>query len=105
MAKTPTFPRIIEDALCIKMAKLKEWGYLKPYSKTIGEYIWSSNGNEIGQIGFYLSLNDHPFIQLEYNYRGNPVNTVIKLAVHKSNLGRGLIYYFICPKTGNHCRK
>ena len=44
------------------------------------------------------------YITLSYFYNKKPIEYNIKLAEVKSNLGKGVILYFICPETARRCK-
>ncbi len=43
-------------------------------------------------------------VKLRYNYKQNPLEYSVQIAEVKSNLGKGVNLYFICPVTGNKCK-
>src|SRR5690606_7548140 len=107
MPKFPTFPTLYDDALQISVTKLKEWGYLDPSKIKSGTLTWSRNGNKTGSISIRVNTLDeqHPFVELDYKYREEPRNYKVRLVSMPSNLGKGLIWYFLCPQTNKRCRK
>ncbi len=106
MPKPYTFPTLYDEALQINISKLKEWGYLKPEQIKSGTLTWSRNGNETGKISIRVNtLSNQPYIELDYNFRNEPRYYKVKLVSVSSNLGNGLIWYFLCPKTNKRCRK
>jgi len=106
MPKPATFPDLFNDALQIHISKLKEWGYLKNGIKGSDTIKWSRNGNERGSISFSVNTNcTPPYIELDYKYRNEPCNYRIYFFTKPSNLGKGEVWFFICPKTGKLCRK
>lgn len=79
--------------------------YLNPEQIKSGTLTWSRNGNPTGSIS--IQVNTHskqPYIELDYKYRDEPRNYKVYLTSTLSNLNRGEIWYFICPKTGRRCR-
>jgi len=42
---------------------------------------------------------------LKSEYRNKPIADRIEIKPIRSNLGKGWVYYFICPVTGYNCRK
>jgi len=106
MPKPHTFPTLYNEALQISISKLKEWDYLNPEQLKGGTLTWSRNGNKIGSIS--IKVNTHSeqlYIELDYKYRDEPRNYKVRLASMLSNLGKGLIWYFLCPQTNKRCRK
>jgi hypothetical protein len=106
MPKPHTFPTLYNEALQIDISKLKGWGYLDPKQVKNGTITWSRNGDPIGEISIKgNSQNEQPFITLDYKYKGEPRNYKVYLTSTRSNLNKGLIWYFLCPKTKKRCRK
>ncbi|MBN1117962.1 MAG: hypothetical protein JXA77_12190 [Bacteroidales bacterium] len=106
MPKPHTFPTLYDEVLKISITKLKEWEYLNPEQIKNGTITWSRNGNTTGSISIRVNtLNEQPFIELDYKYRDEPRNYKIQLVSVPSNLGKGLIWYFLCPQTNKRCRK
>lgn len=106
MPKFPTFPTLFEDVLQISVTKLKKWGYLeKPQIKS-GVITWSRNSEDFASISVVVNtLNEKPYIQLDYKFNDDPRNYKIQLVSIPSNLGKGKIWYFVCPQTNKRCRK
>jgi hypothetical protein len=106
MSKTHTYPTLFDKTLQIHLSKLKEWGYLNPAQIKSGIITWSSNGNQTGSISILVNtLNEEPFIELDYKYRDQPRKYRVRLVSIPSNLGKGRISYFLCPQTNKRCRK
>ena len=106
MAKVPTFPTLYNEALQISISKLKEWEYLNPEQIKSGTLTWSRNGNKTGSISIRVNTHsEQPYIELDYKYRDEPRNYKVRLVSMPSNLGKGLIWYFLCPQTNKRCRK
>lgn len=106
MPKPYTFPTLYNEALQISISKLKEWEYLNPEQIKSGNVTWSRNGNQTGSIS--IKVNTHkvqPYIELDYKYRNELRNYKVKLVSKPSNLGKGVIWYFLCPETKKCCRK
>jgi hypothetical protein len=106
MPKPHTFPSLYNEALQIHISKLKGWGYFEPKQIKSGTLNWSRNGEPTGSISIKANMcNEQPFIELDYNYRGEPRNYKVFLTTSASNLNRGEIWFFICPHTKKRCRK
>jgi hypothetical protein len=106
MPKPYTFPTLYDEALQIHISKLKGWGYLEPNQVKSGTINWSRNGNPAGSISIRVNTHsEQPYIELDYKYRDEPRNYKVRLISMPSNLGKGLIWYFICPHTKKRCRK
>lgn len=106
MPKPHTFPTLYNEALQISISKLKGWGYLDPEQFKSGTLNWSRNGNPTGSISIQVNTHsEQPYIELDYKYRDEPRNYKVRLVSIPSNLGKGLIWYFLCPQTKKRCRK
>ena len=106
MPKPHTFPTLYNEALQISISKLKEWEYLNPEQIKSGTITWSRNGSQTGSISIKVNTHsEQPYIELDYKYRDEPRNYKVRLVSLPSNLGKGLIWYFLCPHTNKRCRK
>lgn len=106
MPKPHTFPTLYNEALQIHISKLKEWAYLKPEQFKSGTLTWSRNGNKTGSISISVNTySEQPYIELDYKYRDEPRKYKVSLVTTPSNLGKGRIWYFLCPQTNKRCRK
>ena len=106
MPKPHTFPTLYNEALQISISKLKEWEYLNPEQIKSGTITWSRNGSQTGRISIKVNTHsEQPYIELDYKYRDEPRNYKVRLVSIPSNLGKGLIWYFLCPHTKKRCRK
>jgi hypothetical protein len=105
MPKFPTFPTLYNECKTISISKLKEWGYLKPETWKSGEINWSRNGEKTASIWVTVNIQDSDsYIILDYKSNGTPISYMVKLTSVPSNIGKGAVWYFICPKTGKRCR-
>jgi len=99
-------PSLYDQALQINISKLKEWGYLNPNQSKKGSMIWSRNGNKIASISIRVSiLEGDDYLQLKYNYNGQPKESKVRLVRKPNNLGVGEMWFFRCPSTKKLCRK
>ncbi len=106
MPKFSTIPTLYNDVLQINISKLKEWGYLEPGVNSGGNLVWSMNGQETGKISFRIYCDPDPlYIELEYRYKDEPRKYKVHFTSLESNLGKGEVWYFICPHTLKICRK
>jgi len=106
MPKPHTFPILYDDLKTISIQFLTKHGYLKPNQWQNGTLNWSRNGNPTGSISIKVcTMPEYPFIELEYKYNENPMNYKIQLVCAPSNLGKGVVWFFVCPLTGKRCRK
>jgi hypothetical protein len=104
VAKFPTFPTLYDEVLQLNISKLRDWGYLTDSKK--GAIKWSYNGEDNNSMSIETNANiAHPYIELNYKFNSEPIKYKVKLVTVSSNLGKGLIWYFLCPYTNKRCRK
>lgn len=105
MAKFSSFPTLLDQAKTLSITKLKEWGYLQPGQRKKGTITWSVNGNKTGiiDIAVFTDLTK-PCVYLEYRYNGKPMEYFVELVSIPSNIGKGRVWYFLCPHTKKRCR-
>lgn len=110
MAKHSTYPTLYEDCSYISISYLQKHRLLIPGKDTSGEILWERDGEVIGRVSIKIVMNvalPHlfdPFMQLSYSVKGIPVNYSIQLTSKPSNIGKGVVWYFICHFTGKKCR-
>ena len=105
MAHPYTFPTLFDEVSTLSIKKLKEWGYLTPNKFKSGVITWSRDGNKTASISIKIDTRQEPaYIELDYSANGTPINYKIELTTIPSNLGKGLIWAFICPQTGKRTR-
>jgi hypothetical protein len=96
----------IPEALQISISKLQKCGYLEPGQIKSGTLTWTRNGHQTGSISIQVNtISEQPHIELDYKYRDEPRNYIVSLVSVPSNLGKGKIWYFLCPHTRKRCRK
>ncbi len=80
-----------EVAVLLKKEWLKQW---RPNDKSANKYKYTSPAAQ----------DLRPVVNLEMALI-EPIKYRVQLLAIPSNLGKGLIWYFICPHTGKRCRK
>lgn len=106
MPKPHTYPTLFDDLKTISISFLTMHGYLKPNQWRSGTVTWSRNGNKTGSIsiGVYTQT-ENSYLELDYKCSETPINYRVQLVSDPSNLGKGVVWYFVCPRTGKRCRK
>ncbi len=97
-----------DEVLRITISSLFKDGYLRAGCTTSGVYEWNRNGTPAGQITIEANL-DKVCIRLIYTITDRDgIKTdrdyLVFLVTQPSNLGKGVVYYFICPMSGRRCR-
>lgn len=105
MPKPMTLPDLFDDVRSISITKLKGWGYLKPNYQTSFSITWTREGQVTGSIGVRTHMSSrNPFVEFAYSLNGEPLHYKVYLDAVPSNLGKGSVWYFICPQTMKRCR-
>lgn len=105
MPKPYTFPKLYDETFKISLSKLKEWGYLEQGQTKSGRITWSRNGEPTGSISIFSNtISPLPFIELNYKYGDEDRRYKVYLTSIPSNIGKGAIWYFVCPQTKQLCR-
>lgn len=106
MPKPYTAPLLINQEKTLKAGYLSKYGYFKPNTKTTGLTGWTSNRTKDLDIIITVVMeqsNEHVILSyIDFNYES--IKQIIYLKSKPSNLGKGLIWFFICPFTGVTCR-
>lgn len=107
MGRSANYPTTIEDLRCFDINFLSRYDYLKPQTYKGGQVIWTSAHGTKNTIGIEVKINlTDGIIRLDYTHnQTNEINYTIQIISRSSNLGTGLIWFFVCPFTGKICRK
>lgn len=106
MPRHSTLPTLYDECKTISISSLKRIGYLKPGEWSTGTLTWSRNGTITSSIGFAANMfADRPYCELNYTSNGTSIKYEVSLVSVPSNIGKGVIWYFLCPATGLRCRK
>ncbi|MEI6865770.1 hypothetical protein [Flavicella sp.] len=105
MPKQYSFPTLYDDVLKLKITKLKEWRYLDKGNIQNGDVHWTSRGGSKSTISIKVNtVSSEPYVHLNYKANGEPKNYKVLLVSVPSNLGKGVVWYFLCPQTMKRCR-
>ena len=106
MPKPHTFPTLYDDLKTVDISFLIKHGYLKPNQWRSGVITWSSNGNKTASISIRVNTEpENSYLELDYKCNEAPIKYRVQLFSALSNLGKGVVWYFVCPRTGKRCRK
>src|SRR5687768_1248105 len=104
--KFPTLPTLYDECKTVSISFLNKHGYLKPNQNQSGTITWSRNGNKTGSISIRVTTQPlSPYLELDYKVNETPVNYQVQLVAAPSNLGKGFVWFFRCPRTEKRCRK
>lgn len=105
MPRFPSFAPTFDSALQINIDELKKWGYVGTTSPMQGTLSWSNRGIIQSRISIASStFENRSFIRLKYSHNGKSVNYDVDMVSVPSNLGKGDVWYFVCPVTDKRCR-
>lgn len=104
------FPTLFEDCKALSISDLKRWGYLKPEQYLSGVVSWYKGEGENKRVNASISISvntysENPFLELNYKHNETPIHYQVELTAIPSNIGKGVVWFFICPRTGTRCRK
>lgn len=108
MPKPYSFPTLFDEIKSFSITDLKRLGYIHYPLVVTGIIQWKNNFDEVtGAINIYVHLMENEqFINLSYTAIGETeYNYKVLLEALPSNLGKGDVWYFICPFTLQRCRK
>jgi len=108
MGRYGNFPTTVEDCLTFRLKSLTENNntYLTSYGTRKGVTSWSTNGVVNSTINIEVTYTEYEaYIIFDYRCNGEPKRYKVNLVSRVSNLGKGVIWFFVCPSTGKLCRK
>lgn len=103
MPRLPLFPVLFEEVPHLTISTLSQKGFLNKSMK--GTITWYCDKTVTAEINVLSEISQSPFITLSYKYWGEERKYRVELENRKSNLGKGIHWYFICPATNRRCRK
>ncbi|HEX8676477.1 MAG TPA: hypothetical protein VF700_04610 [Segetibacter sp.] len=106
MAKPSTFPTLYNECKTISVTFFKKHGYLNADQCKSGTMTWRQNGSKTGSMSFVVNTGvDCGYLELNYKCNGQTIKYPIPLITIPANIGKGLIWFFRCPKTSKLCQK
>ena len=75
----------------------KRWGL---DNAVLASMLWHRGKDKVGEIGLYILPGLG--VKLSYNFKGEPVETLIRFAYSAQNLG-GRRTWWVCPSCGRRC--
>jgi hypothetical protein len=106
MPKPHTFPTLFDEVKTVEISFLKKHGYFEPDQIRSGTINWSRCGEKTGSISISVNTKSiQPYIEFDYKCNGEPIKYNVLLIATPSNLGKGKVYFFLCPHTHKLCRK
>lgn len=96
---------ILPDYLELNIADLRRAGMFRGRYCPPHRVRWQKDGRTIGEIAAKVCFGPVWFVQLVYTYQGRTKSVFVAVRVRPSNLGRGSLLAFACPRTGRTVRK
>lgn len=93
--------QVFDEVRQIDIAWLRDKGLLKPDRSIRGGYLSWEGGSRV-DVDVDTILG---FVKIFDGWGVNQTHSTIQLEKRRSNLGRGDVWYFICPVSGRLCRK
>ena len=99
--------KTIDRYISLSVTDCKRLGYLRPASVCVVVVRWTQGGDEVAAVHLRTdTVAAEPSAVLRYTYRGTTVEVPVALRFKASNLKPNTgYYYFVCPDTGQPCRK
>jgi hypothetical protein len=107
MGRWGSYPTILDELKEFDISFLSKHHYLIPNNSKIGGITWTyANGNK-NNIEIKTDINKTDgVIVLRYTFNDTEkIDYQIRLITRPSNLGTGLIWFFLCPFTDKVCRR
>jgi len=95
---------VLDKAFTLTTGKLNSWGYMKKPKS--GIITWQKGEQDLKSIHIHVDTRSgNPYMELFYKHDGDVIQYKIELVSMPSNLGNGILWYFICPVSGKRARK
>ena len=106
MPKQATIPTLYDEVKRIRLSDITKNGELKNKTVVRGTITWTNDFTQKkNSISYTLNTyNEEPVLTLDYVCNGDPVNYQVYFTSVPSNLGKGSVWYFVCPHTQKRCR-
>lgn len=106
MPNNSSYPFILEHGTSISISDLRKWRYLRIGHSRTGMIEWSKGGSSYSQVSIESDIRseDCAYIDLKYSFNHKDFDERIYLESISSNLGVGVVWYFVCPFTKRPCR-
>ena len=106
MAKHSTGVILYDELATLDLSWLFKKGRIIPGAEVTDVLTWKRSGEVTGSAKLTtLYTTRERWVKLNYFIDGQPRETMIIIETLPSNLGRGVVPYFICPITFKRCRK
>lgn len=105
MGRYSDLPILYDFCKILSISDLKKWNYLRPnYIKT-GTIEFKSCYDILNLTVKVVADMVEPYAELSYKVNDNVINYRVDFELLPSNLGKGKVWYFLCPITKVRCKK
>lgn len=95
-----------ENMLSLNIKKFREWGFLKYGFIKDGYITWSIDDEITSRLSYTIHFFEiNPYLELRYSIDDIDYKYSIYFECVQSNLDKGVVWYFICPKSNKRSRK
>mgnify|MGYP000280052869 CR=1 FL=1 len=103
MPRYSSYPVLLDEVLTLKIKNLKNYGLIEKGKIFKRSIRWSSSRGSKSEILVKVD-NVRNVVTLKYTADGTKICYDVLLITKTSNLGKGQVYYFLCPNTNKLCR-
>lgn len=90
---------LINEVLQLSIKDLRRLNYFTGLSYKGGTVNWKRGNERTASINIKVNTIDaSPYIELDYKSSQTPVNYRVQFVSIPSNLGKGTVWFFICPQ-------
>jgi len=106
MPNNSSNPYILDHGIKISISNLRKWKYLAIGQSETGMLEWTKGGSPHSKVAIESDIRSENFgfIDLKYSFDDKDFTERIILKSIPSNLGKGVVWYFVCPFTNKICR-
>jgi hypothetical protein len=91
----------VKEAVRLNIDNLRKTNCIKFGTSTSFKTTWTTGASVSAKIDY---TDERKVLTLKYHYKQKPVDHSIEIVEVKSNLGKGVNLYFVCPITGKKCK-
>lgn len=87
----------------LSITMLRKAGFLRTQGYQLRSIRWDETDREI--VSVVVNTSDiHPYVLISHNQPSRLIKYKVPLTTIPSNLGKGKLWYFLCPQTNKRCR-
>jgi hypothetical protein len=106
MGRNSNLPLLLDFCKTISISDLISWKYLKPNRIITGTITFKNCNYETFEVSIMVCTEiGNPYLELDYTINGEFKIYRIYFELLPSNLGKGSVWFFICPRSDKRCRK